>query len=162
MRESPGTSGRSQTAEARYVDRREDHGHNQGTWPAGVPELRTPTGASSGAHGVQHCPSCPLRRCGICSTSQTHCESSCSQRWHRRVTAALCVVGVTLSFVILALGLLFGGGLRRGSRSAWANLNGEAAVSNASTPAPSLKPEVALPQGPLKLDAVYIMRLWPT
>ncbi|KAL3216446.1 hypothetical protein MRX96_033089 [Rhipicephalus microplus] len=43
------------------------------------------------------------------STSQTHCESSCSQRWHRRITAALCMVGVTLSFVIIALGLLFGG-----------------------------------------------------
>ncbi|KAL1477905.1 hypothetical protein MTO96_035369 [Rhipicephalus appendiculatus] len=75
------------------------------------------------------------------STSQTHCESSCSQRWHRRVTAALCVVGVTLSFVIIALGLLFGGGLRRGPRSAWANLNGEAAAANASAPAPSVKPE---------------------
>ncbi|XP_075726781.1 uncharacterized protein LOC119165104 isoform X2 [Rhipicephalus microplus] len=134
---------------------REDHGYNPGAWPADVPENRTLSGTSCAAHGVQHCPGCPLQRCGVYSNSQTHCESSCSQRWHRRITAALCVVGVTLSFVIIALGLLFGGGLRREPRSAWANLNESVAAANASASVQSIKPDV-------KLNGVYIFRLWLT
>ncbi|KAL3196720.1 hypothetical protein MRX96_045101 [Rhipicephalus microplus] len=124
----------SQIIETPCIYRKEDHGYDPAAWPADVPENRTLSGTSSAAHGVQHCPGCPLQRCGVYSNSQMHCESSCSQRWHRRITAALCMVGVTLSFVIIALGLLFGDSLSREPRSAWANLNGSVAAANASAP----------------------------
>ncbi|XP_065298339.1 uncharacterized protein [Dermacentor albipictus] len=85
--------------------------------------------------------------------SETQFESSCSQRWHRRVTAALCVAGVTLSFVILALGLLFGGGLGRGPRYPWKNARANASA-NASSPNPGGKPEMPLPNRLNKLEKI--------
>ncbi|XP_077494920.1 uncharacterized protein LOC144105688 [Amblyomma americanum] len=75
-------------------------------------------------------------------------ESSCSQRWHQRVTAALCVAGVALSFVILALGLLFGGGLRRarGSHNKWKQTQLTTAAVTNETSAATSHPKTDLPR----------------